>query len=148
MSKQRNTLRLDTSGFEKMIEDLDKLGGNVKKAVTDALQQAAETIRDDTIDALADSNLPAHGKYHSQQRFTEKSLIRDTDVHWDGDIGWVPVGFDFAKQGSGGYIITGTPRMKPDKELNRMYKQKKYMRMIQEGISDVLTDYIDDAMRN
>ena len=143
---QRNTMRLDTSGFEVLLKRLDDLGGNVKGAVSDALQQVAETIKEDTIEAVDASNLPAHGRYSSGA--TKESIIRDTRVRWEGDVGWVPVGFDFSKPGAGGYLITGTPRMRPDAALNKMYKQKKYMQWLQKGIEDVIMDYITDKMED
>ena len=56
------------------------------------------------------------------------------------------VGFDYAKKGAGGFLISGTPRMRPDYELRKMYKQKTYMRKIQQDMIDVVEDYIVDAM--
>ena len=142
----RNTLRLDTSGFDAMLKKLDALGGDVKAAVEDALQQSAETIREDTEEAISPSNLPAGGKFSRED--TKESIIHDTRVHWEGNVGWVPVGFDFSKPGAGGYLITGTPRMRPDIQLNRMYKQKKYMKQIQNDMSDVILGYIIEAMED
>ena len=40
----RNTLKISTKGFGKMLTELDELGGNITKVATDALEQAAETI--------------------------------------------------------------------------------------------------------
>lgn len=140
----RNILRLDTSGFEETLRRLKDLGGNVKLAVEDALSQAAETIMEDTEAAIAAPNLPAGGIY--SQGTTKESIVRDLRVHWEGQIGWVPVGFDFSKPGAGGYLITGTPRMQPDRALNRMYKQKRYMRQIQSDMGDVIMDYVTDVM--
>lgn len=140
----RNTLKLDTSGFTEMLRKLDDLGGNVKKAVEDSLTQSAETIREDTIAALDNSNLPAQGKYSTGT--TKESIVSDSRVTWEGLVGSVPVGFDFSKPGAGGYLITGTPRMQPDRALNQMYKQKKYMRQIQNDMGDVILDYIIKAM--
>ena len=141
----RNTLKLDTSGFNDLLLKLEGLGGDVKRAVQDALSQSAETIADDTENAMAPSNLPAKGKYSTG--LTKEAIIRDYRVRWEGNVGWVPVGFDFSKPGAGGYLITGTPRMQPDKELNKMYKQKRYMRKIQEDMSDVIMDYVIDKMK-
>lgn len=141
---QRNTLKLDTSGFVEMLRKLDSLGGDVKKATQDALLQASETIYEDTIDAMQKSNLPAGGKY--SRGTTMESIIRDAQVTWEGLVGSVPVGFDFSKPGAGGFLITGTPKMQPDKELHRMYKQKKYMRDIQNDMGDVIMDFVTNAM--
>lgn len=140
----RNTLRLDTSGFTEMLRKLDHLGGDVKKAVADSLTQAAKTISKDTEEAISNKNLPAKGKY--SQNDTKESIIWDAHVQWDGLVGWIPVGFDFSMPGAGGYLITGTPRMRPDYALNKMYKQKKYMRQIQSDIGEVIMNYIVEKM--
>ena len=140
----KNTLRLDADGFDALIRRLESLGGNVKKAVADALGQAAETIAEDTKEAIASSNLPAGGKYSKGN--TAKSIITDASVNWQGDVAWVPVGFDFNAQGAGGYLITGTPRMKPDAKLEQIYTRKKYMRQLQEDMQEVISDYITEKM--
>lgn len=141
----RNTLKLDTTGFDSMLRKLDSLGGDVKRAVEDALEQSAETIEWDTKDAMAKGNLPRQGKYSTGK--TMQSIITDSRVHWEGMRGWIPVGFDFSKAGAGGYLISGTPRMLPNAALRRMYKQKKYMRQIQDDMWEVVSDYVIDAMK-
>ena len=136
----RNTLKLDTSGFESLLRKMDEMGGDVKHTVNKALGEASKKITADTEAALAVANLPAGGKYSSGD--TMRSVIRDNGVRWDGLTGWVPVGFDFSAPGAGGYLITGTPRMRPDAALHKMYKQKKYMRQIQDDMSDVILNSI------
>lgn len=144
MAGKRNTLRLDTKGFESMLKKLDGLGGDVQKAVADALSQASHTISEDTEAALNFSNLPAGGRYWTGT--TKESIIRDSQVRWEGLVGWVPVGFDFSKPGAGGYLITGTPKMRPNAELQKMYKQRRYMNQIQKEMGEVIMDYIIEQM--
>lgn len=139
-----NLMQLDTSGFEELIAKIDALEGNVKAAVEDALGQSAETIREDTMDALSPAYLPAHGEYSHGQ--TKGAVVSDMSVHWEGLTAYVPVGFDFGRPGAGGYLISGTPRMRPDPELNKMYRQKSYMKQIQQDMWDVFMDYLNEAM--
>lgn len=141
---RRNTLRLDTSGFEELITKLDAVGGGVQKAVTDALLQAAETVHDDTVDAMAAINLPAQGKYSTGA--TMRSIV-EPSVTWSGTVAETPVGFDFSKPGAGGFLISGTPRMQPNPKLEEIYTRKRYMNALQQDMQDVITDYIDDAMK-
>lgn len=144
MAQQRNTLKLSTAGFDGLLKRLDSLGGDVRKAVDEALTKASHTITVSTENALATQNLPAQGKYSKDT--TREQVIRDAQVRWEGDTAWIPVGFDFSKPGAGGYLITGTPRMKPDYELNRIYKQKKYMNLIQKGMEEIVMNYVINAM--
>jgi len=141
---KKNTLNLDTKGLEELITKLDELEGDVKEVVTDALEQAAETIEYDTLDALQKANLPAGGKYSDGD--TEKSVVRRSQVKWEGAYASVNVGFDYGKQGAGGLLITGTPKMKPDNKLNKIYKGKRYMKQIQNDMAEIIQDAINEKL--
>ena len=140
---KRNTLRLDLSGFEEMIVKLDALQGDVQKAVTDALQQASETVHDDTVDAMQRSYLPRHGKYSTGR--TAQTIAQPV-VEWSGTLAVAPVGFDYGKKGAGGFLISGTPRMQPNRKLEQIYTRKKYTRALQEDMQAVIEDYIVEKM--
>lgn len=141
---KRNTLKLQLSGFEELITKLDELGGNIETVVEDALQQAGETIGDDTIEAIGKGNLPAQGIYSGGE--TEKSVIKNPQVEWEGRMAVIGVGFDYSKPGAGGVLITGTPRMKPDQALKKIYRSKKYMNQIQNDMKDIVNDEIERCM--
>ena len=142
----KNMLKLDTSAFEAYAERLDRLGANLKPIFTKALEQAADKITQDTQEAMQNQNLPAGGKYHHAGNPTERSILEHPKVKWSGMIGEMGVGFDFSKHGAGGYLITGTPRMAPDRELNKIYKSKRYMSEIKKGMRNVFEDAIQDYM--
>lgn len=137
---KRNTLKLELSGFNELVTKLEGLNGDVKKVVTNALTQAGETIEEDTKEAVQKSNLPAKGRYSTGD--TEKAIV-NPKVEWSGTVASVGVGFDYAKSGAGGFLITGTPRMQPDRELQKIYKQKKYMSNIQKDMQEVVLDEIE-----
>ena len=139
-----STLKLEISGFTELLTRLDKLGGDIRTVVDDALTQAAETIADDTVDAMATANLPAGGKY--SQGETMASIVRHPIVEWNGTLASVGVGFDFGKPGAGGFLITGTPRMSPNHALQSIYKRKKYMKSIQDDISGLVSEAIVEKM--
>lgn len=140
--KRNHGIYVDWNPFEAYAETIDRLGGSLQAIFTDALEQAAETVRDDTIDAIAPANLPARGKYSTGD--TAASVVQDVSVTWSGPIGEVPVGFDFSKPGAGGFLITGTPRMAPDYALEDMFVRKKYMRQIQEDMMQIFVDAVHD----
>ena len=128
----RFALQLD--GLLEYAEKLEKAGGEIKPVMEEALTEAAKTITADTIKALDPANLPAGGKYSTGK--TRESVVTDASVTWSGTLAEVPVGFDFSKPGAGGFLITGTPKMQPDAELNKIYKQKRYMAKIQKDMAD------------
>ena len=132
----RNTLKLDITGIERLLTELDSLGGNVKKTAELALKKAGVQIMNDTVLAVSTPNLPAQGEF--SHGYTSESIVHWPKVEWDGNIAWIPVGFDFAKPGAGGFLIDGTPRMNPDTKLRQMYKGKRYMGEIQKMMQDVV----------
>lgn len=131
----KNLLRLDTSGLEEYIAKLEKLEADVKPIVTEALNKAGVKITSDTTNAVAEPNLPRGGKYFTGE--TKASIIQNPQASWSGSIAEIGVGFDFDKPGAGGFLITGTPRMAPDKALNKIYKSKKYMKDVQQEMIEV-----------
>lgn len=142
----RNSLSIDFSAFENYAEQIERLGGNLKSVVNDALQQAAETVAADTIEAVQKPNLPAKGDYSGGD--TEKSVIRESDVtvQWSGNVAEVGLGFDKSKAGAGGFLITGTPRMQPDYELQAIFGRKKYQRQLLEDMTEIFNDALEDLM--
>ena len=77
----------------------------------------------------------------------DNNQIKNPKVEWSGMMGEIGVGFDFSKPGAGGYLITGTPRMKPDRELNKIYKGKRYMKQIEQDIKEVFEAELESRMR-
>lgn len=140
----RNTLKLDTKGFEQLLTKLDSLGGNMVEVVDKALTDAGQKISEDTHRAMAKQNLPAGGKYSNDD--TDKTIIDNPQVEWSGTAASINVGFDFAQPGAGGFLITGTPKMDPNKELQKIYKGKKYMKEIQEQMANTVGEAITKAM--
>lgn len=138
---RKSGLSIDFSNFEEYAEMLDNFGADLKEIFTDAMEQSAETIQDDTIAAMSAANLPAGGKY--SQGDTVESIIRDAKVDWQGSFGEIGLGFDKTKSGAGGFLITGTPRMRPNWELEKIYGSKKYERQIVKDIEQLLQDEID-----
>ena len=144
------------SGLAELAERLQDAGGDIKKAMTDVLDNAASEITSDTIKAVSNKdNLPADG-VHSKGK-TLRSIIEDPKVEWQGPIGSVGVGFDKLKPGAGGWLITGTPRMKPVLELQRIYGgwaggraghtgQNKYIKEMKFDAEQILLDAIEEAM--
>ena len=140
----KNKISIDFKAFSDYAERIDTLGGSLKEVFTKALEKAAETIQEDTLVALDKGNLPAGGKYSRGD--TADSVIDDLDVTWSGSLGEISVGFDKTKPGAGGWLITGTPRMAPDKALNQIYKSQGYMNKRKKEMEEVFIEAIDKLM--
>lgn len=140
----KNKISIDFKAFSDYAERIDTLGGSLKEVFTKALEKAAETIQEDTLVALDKGNLPAGGKYSRGD--TADSVIDDLDVTWSGSLGEISVGFDKTKPGAGGWLITGTPRMAPDKALNQIYKSQGYMNKRKKEMEEVFIEAVDKLM--
>lgn len=141
----RNSLKIEFSVFEDFAAKLDELGADLKSIFTDVMEQEAETVAEDTKEAVERANLPARGIY--SQGDTKDSIVMQPRVEWSGDLGEIGLGFDKTKPGAGGFLITGTPRMRPDYKLEDIYARKSYERKLVGDIMDYLSAEIDDHMR-
>lgn len=144
MASRKNSLSIDFSNFAEYAERLDELNADLKEIFQDAMEQAAETVEWDIMDALADANLPALGKY--SQGATEASVIRDAKVQWQGMLGEIPIGFDKTMPGAGGWLITGTPKMRPDYKLEDIFRRRSYEKKIMKQIEEHLQEEIDERL--
>lgn len=144
MAARGKMLSIDFSSFSDYAEKLDKLGADLKKVVEDAMENAGQKVQQDVTEAMDSSNLPARGKY--SQGETKASIIRDPKVVWHGSQGEMDLGFDKTKPGAGGFLITGTPKMKPDYKLEDIFSRKKYVNDIMKRIRTELQDEIEQKM--
>lgn len=145
MAARKSALSIDFSVFEDFAAELEDLGGDLKEIFTDVMEQEGETVAEDTKEAVQKAYLPAKGKYSTGE--TEKSIVMHPQVQWSGTLGEIGLGFDKTKQGAGGFLITGTPKMQPDHELEKIYSQKKYEREMTKDIMDYLQAEIDDKLK-
>lgn len=144
MSARKRMIDINFACFGDYAEKLDNLGASLQEAFSKAMEQAAETVQEDTIEAMAKGNLPAGGKY--SQGDTEAAIIRDAKVVWHGSVGEIGLGFDKTRPGAGGFLITGTPKMQPNRALEDIYGRKKYERDLKKDIEEVLQDEINKKM--
>lgn len=141
---KRNQFGIDFSQFEEFAEELDGLGADLQMIFDDIMQQSAKTIQDDTFDAMDAKNLPAKGQY--SRGITKKAIDRNPSVKWSGTRGDVGFGFDKNKVNAGSFLITGTPRMKPNYALEDIFVRKKYKKEIVKDIMAFFMAEIEDRI--
>lgn len=141
----KNKAKVKLEGFKEMITAMDSLGGDLVGIAADALSQAGETIGWDTLEAAQNPNMPAEGKYSTGR--TEQAVLTTPRVEVSGNLVEVGAGFDYTKDGAGGILITGTPRMKPNYELNKIFKGRRYMNNISKDIEAVVQDEIERRLK-
>lgn len=132
---RRNKLHFDISAFERQIEQLEEVGGDVNAVLTEALEAAGEDIGVRTKEAMDEANLPAGGKYATPE--TIDSVIINPTAEWKSTTAVeIGVGFDKLKPGVGGLLISGTPKMSPVPELEKIYVNKQYQKELMKQIGD------------
>lgn len=144
MAARKQMIYIDFSNFADYADQLDRLGANLKEVIARAMEEAAEKVQQDTIAALAKANLPAGGQY--SQGETEDAVITDLRPKWEGSVGEVGLGFDKTRPGAGGFLITGTPKMRPDYALERIFGTRRYETEIKKTIEKALQREIDRIM--
>lgn len=135
---------IDFSNFEEIASKLEAVDMDLRDAVGEAINEVAKQVQDDVREAVQPPNLPAGGAY-SKDQDTEHSIIDNPQVEWSGLIGEVDLGFDKSKPGAGGFLITGrgTPRMEPDKKLEKIFTTKKYLNDFKKKIQQELNKIVE-----
>ena len=143
--RRKNYINIDFSAFERYAEQLENLDADLVPVFTKAMELAGKKVAEDTQTAVQAANLPAAGNY--SRGTTKESILNDPRVSWSGYLGTLPLGFDKTKPGAGGYLITGTPFMRPDYALEKIYGTKGYERQIRKQIEQSLQEAIDERMK-
>lgn len=149
MASKRKNLNMALNGLEELAERLQDVGGDIKKTMTDVLEDFSEEISYRTSMAIVKTNLPAEGNYSKGK--TARSVIHDAQVDWQGPVATIACGFDKLKPGAGGWLITGTPRMRPVLELEKIYggwatQQNKFIKDLNFNARQIMLDAIEEAM--
>lgn len=99
-------------GFEKLAEDIDAIGGNLQKAVDEALTESQQLIQSNVQNAAAPYARKGGGKGYATGKMYG-AIIKDPQVVWNGLIAEVDVGFRLFQDGGWHsiFIMYGTPRM-------------------------------------
>ena len=139
---KRQKFYIDFTQFESLAEQLDALGGNLEEIFSNMLGDIGEEIQVLTYDAMDPKNLPAKGAY--SRGYTRKSIELNPKPKWSGPNCTVNFGFDKDKPGAGSFLITGTPRMQPNHELEVMYAQKGFTRGVTEAMRGILQEYLSE----
>lgn len=133
---RRKLGRIDYRQFEELAEELQSLGADLQAVMNTALEDAGKDIQAKTVQAMANSNLPAKGKYSTGN--TKAAINLDPKVKWSGTAGSIGFGFDHDKPNAGSWLITGTPKMNPDPALAAIYASAKYKSAVTKQIKAAL----------
>lgn len=129
-----NKTYIEFEGFDEAIARLNKLGANVKNISEKALKKTHSIITE-----KADEAIIPHNETHQ----TEKSLRREAEIEWVGNVASVKTGFSISEGGLASiFLMYGTPRMKKDQKLYNAFWSKSTQNEIMEAQKEIFYDEI------
>lgn len=129
-----NRIGLEFKGFTDALEELDKAGGDLKRATEAALKSSKQAVNPGIQKAIAK---------HRRTGRTQASLDTNMSVTWEGTTASVDIGFHVRDGGLPSiFLMYGTPRTAPDKQLyNSIYGKK-----VREEVAEIQEEAIGKVM--
>lgn len=131
------------NGFDKLAEDIDAIGGDLQKAVGEALNESQKIIQTNLQSAAVPYSRKGGGKGYATGKMYQ-SIIKDPQVVWKGLIAEVGVGFRLFASGGWHsiFIMYGTPRMAKNPKVFNAIKGTKTRNEIAQKQEEVMQKYL------
>ena len=146
MAKNKGTskaMSLDFHDLEQMMKRYEKIGADIKPAAEKALKKSHDFVTRRLEQHTTKPFMPAGGQY--SQGDTQKSIVREDTVYWVGGTqGFVGVGYDVSKTLTSIFLMYGTPKINPVKEIYQDVWGKTTRRMIREIQEEVMWDCLNE----
>lgn len=127
-------------GFADLAEQIDRMGGDLHKAVDEALEATQEVVKSNLIPAAAIYDRKGLKGYATGAMY--RSLIKDTEVIWNGSVAEVRVGFNLSQNWHSIFVMYGTPRMAKDPKIYNAIKGAKTKKDIEAVQQEILQKYL------
>jgi hypothetical protein len=113
----RNRIGLNFTGYAELLQQYDRIGGNLKKITEEMLTESHKK---------ATPGIHAAMQRHRKTGKTEDAIIDTATVTWQGNIAGIDIGFDISNGGLPSvFLMYGTPRAQKDTKLyNSVYGRK------------------------
>ncbi len=130
----KNSLKLELTGVDQLLNQIQKIGGDVNQAAERAILASAKPFHQDLKQAI---------KKHKRSGLTESTLKSPTNIKLQGNQCSLDVGFHIKSGGLPALFLEyGTPRMKAQPfirpAINRNKKNAKQVQ--QQAIEQLLKD--------
>lgn len=134
----KNKITLELKGFDELIANLEALNGDTKEAVEGCLRVASDTVAKKAIAAM---------KKHNRTGATSKSIVKHSQVTWEGNFASVDVGFNLKKGGMPSiFLMYGTPKMPKDQAVYDAVYGNKTKREIAKRQAAIFNGMINKRM--
>jgi hypothetical protein len=141
----KNRITLNMKAIEDYAEKLDKLGGDLKEVVEEALVKSNAFVAKNLLSATRKGNYPAGGKYSAGD--TRHSITTSKHVEWEGTLAKIGVGFDFSVSGLKSiFLMYGTPKQPKVQAIYDAVYGSKTQKEIAKIQQEVFTNAIKKKM--
>lgn len=125
-------------GFTELMENLDKLGGDLKEVTEDCLK---------TAHSIVTPKIKNDMTRHNRTGDTRKSIKDIANVKWEGNTASIDVGFKISQGGLPSiFLMYGTPRTKKDTKLYNDIYGSAVKRQIAEKQEEILQEAIQKRL--
>lgn len=129
-------------GFADLAEQIDRNGGDLHKAVDEALTATQKLIQDNLATAAApyaSKGLKGYAKGRMYQ-----DILKDASVQWNGEVAEVDAGFLLSEKGGWHsiFVMYGTPRMAKDPKIYNAIKGAKTRKDIEAIQTEIMQKYL------
>lgn len=129
------------NGFADLAADIDRSGGDLQKAVDEALEATQEVVKASLIPAAAVYDRKGLKGYATGKMY--RSMIKDTKVQWTGSVAEVGVGFNLSENWHSIFVMYGTPRMAKDQKVYNAIKGTKTKKEIEKVQQEIMQKYLN-----
>lgn len=131
-------IKFEGNVFAGMLKKLDKLGGDVDKAIEQSLEASAEIVQ---------KGVKKEMEKHRRTGKTEGEILKDEKVKKSGTTTSIRVGFDLPEGLTSIFLMYGTPRIKPpDKKLYNAIYGTKVKKEIREKQNEIISEAVKKRM--
>lgn len=130
-------IKFEGNVFAGMLEKLDKLGGDVDKAIEKSLEASAEIVQ---------KGIEKEMEKHRRTGQTESKILKNEKVKKSGSIRVIRVGFELPNGLTSIFLMYGTPRIPPDKKLYNAIYGTKVKKEIREKQNEIINEAVKKRM--
>lgn len=131
-------IKFEGNVFAGMLKKLDKLGGDVDKAIEQSLEVSAEIVQ---------KGVEKEMEKHRRTGHTESKILKNEKVKKSGTTTSIRVGFDLPEGLTSIFLMYGTPRIDPpDKKLYNAIYGTKVKKEIREKQSEIISEAVKKRM--
>lgn len=127
-----------------MLEELDRIGGDLKPAVNEVLEKTQKLISDNVLIAAKAYDHKGGGLKGYAEGQMYQQINTDDSVTWEGDTAEVQAGFKLDPQG--GYhsifIMYGTPKINKDTKVYNAIRGARTKTRIKELQAEIMNKYL------